>query len=175
MTKKIGIYKIQNIVNKNTYVGSSVDIERRWCEHKNRMNKGIHENKHLQRSWEKYGEDCFYFSVLEICGPEDLLGREQHHLEALLPEYNVLKNAGNHLGMKHSDETRRKMSEARMGWRNSEEAKRKMSESRLGEKNPNFGKRFSEEHRRKISESRIRYFQKKKVAMIDDLIRPEPS
>ena len=54
---------------------------------------------------------------------------------------------------KHSEETKRKMSEAKTGENNywygkhhSEESKQKMSESHIG-------KHFSEEHRRKISEN----------------------
>jgi G:T-mismatch repair DNA endonuclease (very short patch repair protein) len=50
-------------------------------------------------------------------------------------------------GYKRSDETRRKMSEARMGFKFSEETKRKMSKSRMGIK-------YSDETRRKMSESK---------------------
>lgn len=37
-TKIIGIYKIQNILNDKVYIGSSIDINRRWTTHK-RMSK----------------------------------------------------------------------------------------------------------------------------------------
>ena len=30
----IGIYKITNNVNKKVYIGQSIDIKRRWREHK---------------------------------------------------------------------------------------------------------------------------------------------
>ena len=38
--------------------------------------------------------------------------------------------------------------------KHSEETKKKMSEAKTGEKNPNFGKHFSEEHNNKISQSK---------------------
>lgn len=52
-----------------------------------------------------------------------------------------------------SEEIRRKMSEAHKGIKLSEETKRKMSESRKGENNPFYGKHFSEESKLKLSES----------------------
>lgn len=62
----------------------------------------------------------------------------------------------------YSEETRRKMSEAKKGKSLSEETKRKMSQVRKGEKNPNFGKHHSEEARRKMSEARKRYHERRR-------------
>src|SRR5574344_1487309 len=61
-----------------------------------------------------------------------------------------------------SDETRRKISEAHKGksttkgkhWKCSEEAKVHMSESKKGKPSPNKGNHFSEETRRKLSEAK---------------------
>jgi hypothetical protein len=57
-------------------------------------------------------------------------------------------NKGKRRGKKHSEESKRKISEARKGKPRSEETKRKMSESTKGRK----GKPHSEETKRKISE-----------------------
>lgn len=57
-------------------------------------------------------------------------------------------------GHEVSEETRRKMSIARLGTHPSEETRRKMSESRSGENHPNFGKHLSKDTRKKISESK---------------------
>ena len=62
---------------------------------------------------------------------------------------NVI-NKGKHL----SEETRKKISEARKGRTFSEEHRQKISESLSGEKNPLFGKHHSEETRKKMSKTR---------------------
>jgi len=64
--------------------------------------------------------------------------------------------------IKHSEETRRKISEAMKGRKRSEETRKKMSEAKTGENHPNFGKHFSEEHRNKISESCKKSFEGRK-------------
>jgi len=59
-------------------------------------------------------------------------------------------------GKTHSEEAKRKMSEAKKGKKGktrSEETKRRMSEAKKGENNPMYGKTRSEEHSRKISEA----------------------
>tara|TARA_Y100000780_G_scaffold133768_1_gene120330 strand:+ start:50 stop:355 length:306 start_codon:yes stop_codon:yes gene_type:complete len=58
-----------------------------------------------------------------------------------------------HLGKTHSEETKRKMSEAHKGKKHSEETKRKMSEAKMGRIPWNKGKSPSEETKRKMSEA----------------------
>lgn len=55
---------------------------------------------------------------------------------------------------KHTEESKRKISESKIGITFSEEHKKKISEALSGEKSPNFGKHFSKETRRKMSESK---------------------
>ena len=54
---------------------------------------------------------------------------------------------------KKSEDTKKKISEARTGKHHSEDTKRKISEAKIGEKHPMFGKHFSAEHKKKIAES----------------------
>ena len=61
-----GVYKIENILNGNIYVGSSKDIYGRWVQHKRDLRKGTHHSKHLQSAWNKYKEHNFKFDVIEI-------------------------------------------------------------------------------------------------------------
>lgn len=62
---KRGIYKILNKVNGKFYIGSSINIIKRWWEHRKRLRLGIHQNIHLQRAWNEYGEGSFVFEVYE--------------------------------------------------------------------------------------------------------------
>jgi len=56
-------------------------------------------------------------------------------------------------GMKHSDETKKKLGESQRGRKHSEETKKKMSDSMLGEKHHYYGNTLSEEHKTKIRNS----------------------
>lgn len=50
----IGIYKIENKENHNTYIGQSKDIERRWRTHREDLSNNIHHQKNLQKEYNKY-------------------------------------------------------------------------------------------------------------------------
>lgn len=164
-----GVYKITNTINGKFYIGSSGDIETRWTTHINSLNRGNHHSKHLQRSWNKYGSLFFIFSIIEkIEISEQLIIREQHYLDVLLPwnrliGYNISPTAGSCLGIKRTDETKQKLREINIGkkvsdevkqriseglksskkWRDaitSDEYRQKMREVNLGENNPMWGK-----------------------------------
>lgn len=96
MKKKIcGVYKIINQVNKKIYIGSSKDIYKRWTQHIDKLNKGEHENKHLQNAWNKYGSDNFEFEIVEECSSGAQFEREQYYLNTLNPfdenGYNIVR------------------------------------------------------------------------------------
>jgi group I intron endonuclease len=52
-----GIYKITNIINSKVYIGESLDIIRRWEEHKVALNNNEHHSYKLQADWNKHGEN----------------------------------------------------------------------------------------------------------------------
>ncbi len=142
----MGIYCIQ-IEKDNywcSYVGTSINIEKRWREHKNSLRRNCHHNKYLQNSWNKYKESNFEFHILEEV---DYYGK----LYKLEKEYAYTFGYGDpaicfNIGSPGE-------STPFVGRKLSEEHKRKISESRQGEKNPMFGKKCSEEHKQKIRES----------------------
>lgn len=149
-----GIYRIDG-PNGKFYVGSAKRISRRWIEHKRDLRRGDHANPKLQAAWNFHGESSFHLSVLELVeNIQDLIDREQFWIDALNAVnagYNVLPTAGSHLGRKHSEETKRKMSLAKVGKPHgpmSEE--QKAHYSRLYK-----GKKLSEETRAKMSASRV--------------------
>lgn len=71
-----GIYKIENLVNGKVYIGQAVDIECRWISHISMLKNNKHHSKHLQNSWNKYGEENFKFEIIEECSFEELNEKE---------------------------------------------------------------------------------------------------
>jgi group I intron endonuclease len=118
------IYQIKNEVNGKLYIGSTIrPAYIRKYEHFSKLRENLHGNDHLQKSFNKYGENNFTFSVVEEYKfPEDyskiykveyLLGREYFFIEKFNPEYNIKTSltTGN-TGYKHSEETRKKIGES---------------------------------------------------------------
>lgn len=76
----IGIYKITNKINGNSYIGLSVDIKRRWRAHRQRYKDEFNKEyeKILYKAFRKYGIENFEFSILEECPLEKLREREKY-------------------------------------------------------------------------------------------------
>lgn len=110
-----GIYQIRNTANGKVYVGSAASLRRRWYEHRSHLTRGAHDNRHLQRAWNKHGAEVFVFEPLFICDKSMLLFYEQRALDTISPEYNLAPTAGSSLGVKHTAETRARMSMANTG------------------------------------------------------------
>lgn len=130
-----GIYRIQNTLNGKFYIGSSVNIRWRAHKHLSQLRRGIHHNAYLQSAFNKYGERAFSVEMVECCERSEILEREQSYLDSLSPPYNICKFAANTLGYQHTAESKAKMSIANKGnQRNlgnvhSDDAKRRMSEA----------------------------------------------
>lgn len=60
----VGIYKILNKVNNKVYIGSSYNIHKRFYDHLRNLRANKHINKHLQSSYNKYGESAFEFTII---------------------------------------------------------------------------------------------------------------
>lgn len=109
-----GIYEILHTPTRRRYVGSSQSVESRIYWHLIMLNKGKHHCTYLQNVWNKYGPSGFKFFLLEACGLDDLDAREQYHMDRNSPYIlmNVQPIAGSSRGYKHSESTRKKMSDA---------------------------------------------------------------
>ncbi|HQS15017.1 MAG: hypothetical protein B7Y08_25495 [Rhodospirillales bacterium 24-66-33] len=127
-----GIYEIVNLANGKRYIGSAVNLRRRWSAHRGALKAGNHVNIHLQRSWNARGAQAFVFAVVEYCDRADLIRREQHHIDALRPEYNLCPRAGSTLGVRRSAEQLLRASAAHLGKRHSAETRAKLSEVQRG-------------------------------------------
>jgi hypothetical protein len=86
-----GIYKITNLLNGKCYVGSSIEIGRRWKQHIGMcLSTSRYSQYPLYRAFMKYGTDNFDFEVLEECEPEELINKERYYYNLLRPEYNCI-------------------------------------------------------------------------------------
>jgi len=177
-----GIYVIVNKVSGKMYVGSAVNLSKRKGSHFNGLRNNKHRNIHLQRAYNKDGKENFVFKTIIFCDKTDLLFYEQICMDGynvIKKGYNISPIAGNNLGVKRTEETKKRMSEAKQnmseetkkrmsesarGKKHTEETKKKISESNLGKKrteetkkkisNGQKGKKLTEEHKKKISEAK---------------------
>ena len=147
------VYQHKNLKNGKSYIGmTSREPKDRWnngngYKNNSKMWKDI-QNSDWNKDWE-----------------HNILGKFEDKQKALNIEemfiwlfdstndgYNTSSYGNSHY--ERTEEHKRKISESHIGKHHSEETKKKMSEALSGEKSPNFGKHFSEEHKKKISQSK---------------------
>lgn len=180
-----GIYIIKNKVNKKAYIGSSITIEDRLERHKKELKYKRHKNIHLQRAWNKYGEENFELAILQIIENEKDLFSEEYKYQKI---FNCLENGYNQdypYGEKipRSEKVREKISKGLTGKIQTEEQKRKNSEwhknyiwteehkkkrrDHLIRKNkinpPMLGKCHTPEAKKKMSEMKRESWQKRRL------------
>ena len=118
---KTGVYEIVNIITSERYIGSASRIGKssslsgfyvRFEKHKNYLQNNTHYNTHLQRAWNKQGESNFKFNILVTCPKEYCIKLEQWFIDNLKPEYNIRLKADSNIGIKFSDEHKKKLSES---------------------------------------------------------------
>ena len=133
------VYRITNKKNGKSYIGfTSKSVDQRWSEH---VYWALHRNSHyrIHAAIRKYGPENFEQYVLAEGSDENYV------LNTLEPkfiaEYNTQKNGYNTLpggserqSLRHSDETKQKMS-LHNRWR---------GKSRSGQNNPMYGKHHTD-------------------------------
>lgn len=81
------IYSITNVVDQKRYIGQTKIFAHRKVEHLSALRRNVHHNVYLQRAWNKYGENCFEFEILQSdC--EDLNVAEKSWISI----YNTINN-----------------------------------------------------------------------------------
>jgi group I intron endonuclease len=104
------IYKIENSLNFEFYIGSTINLKKRYYTHLNHIRSNKNTCVKLIRAVNKYKEENFIFSIIEICEISNILNREQYYLDLLNPNYNIAKIAGSNTGIKRTKETKLKKS-----------------------------------------------------------------
>lgn len=118
-----GIYEICNLINGKIYIGKSIDIERRWNQHKYSKTKIV-----LSNSIKKYGLTNFKFSVIEtfdinqydkISLECELVKSEQKWMDikkSYIKEigYNIDKTSKPNLTIKRNDDFGKKISKIKI-------------------------------------------------------------
>ena len=132
------IYARINKINGKRYVGQASNMEQR----QNRWNNLSipYAGSLINRARKKYGVDGFELIILKECPDEEMNQLEMYFIKELNTKrpngYNLTDGGNSTNGYTHTEET-----------------KRKMSEALKGKNNPNYGKHLSEEHKRKLSEA----------------------
>lgn len=156
------IYIIKSKIKpERFYIGSAVNFCERLRGHKKSLSINSHGNYYLQKHFNKYGKDDLSFEILERVYDKNLLiKREQYYIDLMQPTFNICKIAGSSLGVKRTDEVKRKLSLIKTGTKRSEETKIKIG-------NYNRGKKASEETKLKMSA--WQYGNKKRNSIIKGL------
>ena len=138
---KAGIYMFFNLLNGNTYIGSSVKLDRRFRVHMSNIGSV---NLPLYNALNKYGINNFVFLIIQYCDPveEICLGLEQNYLDLYKPKYNILKLAGSSQGFKHSPNTIAKL-----------------KQMHAGKLHPRFGTKASDEQKLLTSLALKKYYE----------------
>jgi len=85
---KSGIYRWTNLLNGNSYIGSSKNIRNRLYSYysKSTLNKS---KSLIYKAILKYKHNKFSLEILEYCSPENRFTREQFYLDNYKHEYNT--------------------------------------------------------------------------------------
>jgi len=167
------VYITTNIINGKKYIGQKI-FDNRW---KSYLGSGIH----LKSAIKKYGKENFSREIIAIAYSKEELNKleimfiKEHDAVKSNDYYNISSGGGTNAGLKMSEETRKKMSEANKGQKCymygkpkseetrkklslankgkklSKETKKKIGDAKRGEKNHNYGKHLLDETKLKLS------------------------
>lgn len=157
----IGVYRIYFIATGKSYIGRSLNINKRIRQHF----AGYHtETSYLDAAIQKHGNDAFSWEILELCSEDVLDDRECHWISTfncIRPNGYNLKTGG--ISGKHTKMSRQKLSKSLTGRKLSKEHRDKIAKYQTGRKKPfesrrklsesRKGIKFSKEHRQKLSEA----------------------
>lgn len=172
LPKSAGIYKLTCNANDKIYIGKSVNIRRRVYDHAHCRKRGKC-GTYLKNAIIKYGWAAFSVEVLELVenfnASEDnisLLEKESYYIELFESYnkdkgYNICKFSNDSAGVPKSQEHIEKIRKGNIGKKRSDETKRRMSIAKLGNTNM-LGKKHSEDTKAKMKKSKSEEIKGKK-------------
>ena len=156
---KTGVYCLVNLINGHIYIGSSVNLAVRMSNYlnttylKNRKNN----NMPIIQALLKYGQENFAILIVEYVDIENLSVRETFYITHFLPYYNVLKQGYSSLGYKHTEATKKLLSELAQNKVHSDKTKSLISKALVGENNPFYNKSHSMDAKLRMIEANSAY------------------
>lgn len=177
-----GIYKITNLVNQKVYIGQSKRLQQRLQQHRTQLESNRHFNKHLQRSYNKYGIENFKFEIIDyVDSISELDSLEGYYIE-LFNSSNSNKgfNKKTYIQGKGicTEETRKKLSQSHIGYKPSTEqiekqrrsiSKKMMRDNGCGHNNISYAKNrnsYSVEFKENGFRWRLGYFPDLQFAIL---------
>ena len=156
---KPGVYCFINNINGHSYIGSSINLAGRM---KNYLNTAFLKSKQninmpIIKGLLKYGKSNFSLLILEYVKAENLTIRETFYISQVVPYYNVLKEGYSSLGYKHTEETKKLLSELAKNRKHSDKTKSLIARALTGENNPFYNKSHSIESKIRIIEAKSAY------------------
>jgi group I intron endonuclease len=128
-----GVYIIAHPETGRCYVGSSIDVARRWKRH----DYELRNNKHHSRKLQSVCSERLEYSLVEIAEKENLTEAEQRWMERLdsvKNGFNVCPTAGTPSTLPKTDEHKARIGAAHRGRKRSDDAKARMSAAMKGKK-----------------------------------------
>lgn len=111
------IYVRPNLINGKKYVGQATNLKTR--QNKWKSTSGHYAGKAIDAARKKYGIDNFGFEILKECKDDELDYWEKYYIKELNTKvpygYNMTDGGEGMTGYTHSQETKKKLSEARKG------------------------------------------------------------
>lgn len=139
-----------NKVNGSCYIGSTVNLWNRLLDYGQPGYQVAKSETNIVKAIIKYGVENFDIIIISYVDIEVLRATEQAHITTYSPRYNIIARVDSSIGYTHSEESKKKISEAMLGKKWNEARRNSHSERQKGEKNSFYGRTHTDETKEKL-------------------------